>query len=158
MTANPAYTYEVTAGAPGTGPGSGGGTLSFPYKWRGTNTGTDPGSGYVAVSGSGNQPRVIAFSATTAAGVGVNPQLLHAGDTLVITDDPDTPPITGFARYVVTVAPVPMDGGTWWTVTAIRTDAVGPAQPPAVDTPLLMVAFLSDIQPFIPRTWADFPA
>lgn len=152
---NPAYVFEVTPGRPG---GGGGATSALPYKWRGTDTSTDPGSGYVAVSGSGNQPRVIAFSATTATGVRINPTLLHAGDTVVLTDDPATPPITGFARYMATAAPVAQGGGSWWTLAAVRTDAIGPAQPPAVDTPLLLVAFLSDVAPSAPRTWADFPA
>jgi hypothetical protein len=39
----------------------------------------------------------------------------------------------------------PVDQGAYWTMTAIRTDTLGPVQPPAVGDPLRVQAYLTDV-------------
>lgn len=103
--------------------------------WAFLDTATgDPGPGNIGVSGSGNQPRDFAVSKVDADGVTRNLGAVHLGDALVVTDDPDTPPTTGFARYIITT-PV-TDLGTYVTFTANRTDTSGATQPPPVGTRL----------------------
>lgn len=100
-----------------------------PYIYRGTNVSVDPGPGGWTVEVGGGGVRTLAFSKTDAAGEQRALTLLQAGDTVTITDDPDTPPVTGWIRYVFTEDPVDM--GTWATVQALRTDTIGSTQPPA---------------------------
>lgn len=104
------------------------------WAYGGTNASVDPGAGRVAVDGSGNSPRVFAISKVDADGFARNLSLLSAGDDLTVTDDPTAPPLTGFARYVLTAEPV--DAGTYWTATANRTDTNGSQTPPPVGTRL----------------------
>jgi hypothetical protein len=125
------------------GPAGPGITASVKYAWRGTDTTVDPGAGGLAISGSGNQPRVIAISETDNDGLFRNVGLLNLADSIVLTDDSDTP--ATFARYMLTADPV--DQGSWWTMTAIRTDTLGAQQPPAVGTVMRVQAYLTDVPP-----------
>jgi hypothetical protein len=104
------------------------------WAWGGTNASTDPGSGRLAVNGTGNSPRLFAVSKVDANGFDRNLVLVAAGDNVTITDDPAAPPITGFARYVVTE--VPVDHGTYVTFAANRTDTTGSQNAPPVGTRL----------------------
>ena len=103
----------------------------------------DPGAGYIRVNGTGNQPRIIAVSEIDSDGINRQNALsiLQPGDFLVITDDPVTPPTTGFARYSITGTPI--DRGAWWEIPANRTDTAGTQTPPALDTPLRLYGDLN---------------
>jgi hypothetical protein len=64
--------------------------------------------------------------------------LLLPGDGIVITDDPAEPPITGFARYILTADPIPQAGYT--VMDLLRIDTVGSQTPPPVGTRVRIVA------------------
>jgi hypothetical protein len=130
-------------GPPGPeGPPGPGSTSTVEYLWGGDVTGIDPGAGYLRISGTGNQPRTFAISEIDADGQTRNFGLLKAGDTIVITDDPDAPPISGFARYLLTADPV--DQGAWWSAVALRTDTSGVTAPPPIGTRLRVTAYLTE--------------
>ena len=80
----------------------------------------------------GGQNRLFAISKIDSLGNTRNPMLLAPGDNFVVTDDPATPPVTGFARFVLTAPPT--DFGTWVQFPALRTDTSGTQQPPPQDT------------------------
>jgi hypothetical protein len=124
------------------GPPGSGSTSTVEYLWGGDVVGVDPGAGYLRIAGNGNQPRTIAISETDADGLTRFFGVLKAGDTLVITDDPDTPPVSGFVRYLLTEAPV--DRGAWWSAVALRTDTAGSTAAPPVGTRLRVTAHLTD--------------
>jgi len=111
------------------------------YLFGGTTTGVDPGAGNIAISGTGSNPRTFALSGTDADGIIRSLITLLPGDTLVITDDPSTPPITGFARY--SLLNVPVDEGGWWSFTALRTDTSGSTATPPVGTSLRLYSTLA---------------
>lgn len=100
----------------------------YPYIYRGTDVSVDPGPGGWTVEVGGGGVRTLAFSKTDENGEPRAVTLLQAGDTITVTDDPDTPPVTGWVRYVLTADPV--DNGTWATATALRTDTIGSTNPP----------------------------
>lgn len=104
----------------------------YPYIYRGTDVSVDPGPGGWAVEVGGGGVRTLAFSKTDENGEPRAVTLLQAGDTITITDDPGTPPVSGWVRYVLTSDPV--DNGTWATATALRTDTIGSSNPPPVGT------------------------
>lgn len=112
------------------------------WKYGGSVIG-DPGAGYIRVNGSGNSPRVLVISQIDADGVDRTNFLaiLQIGDFIVLTDDPATPPTTGFARYSITSAPI--DQGSWWQMDANRTDTAGSQNPPPVDTMLRLYGDLN---------------
>ena len=58
----------------------------------------------------------IAISATDADGTPQNWGLLLVGDGVTVTDDPDTPPVSGFARYWRVRDVEVLGGGTWYRV------------------------------------------
>ena len=79
-------------------------------------------------NGTGNQPRMLSFSKTDANGDTRNLGILVPGDGLFVTNYP-TPPVTGFARYLLTEPPI--DRGTYWYIpNAVRTDSSGSVAPP----------------------------
>jgi microcystin-dependent protein len=125
----------VTPNSPGSITISSTGRGYLRWAWGGTTI-ANPGTGRVNVNGNGNQPRVISISQTDFDGIDRTNTLsiLQPGDSIVLTDDPATPPTTGFARYLITS--VPVDNGTWWQFDANRTDTVGTATPPPVGTVL----------------------
>ena len=104
------------------------------WRYGGDVAGVNPGVGNIAIQGTGSNPRIIAASKTDATGVVRNWALLQPGDDVTITDDPTTPPITGFARYVVTSTP--LDNGAWVSFQALRTDTEGSQTSPPIGTPL----------------------
>jgi hypothetical protein len=67
------------------------------------------------------------------------------GDNIVVTDDPAAPPVTGFARYVLTGDPV--DHGTWVSIAALRTDTSGSTAPPANGTRLRVMLGYATLVP-----------
>lgn len=120
-------------------PGVPGGVDAYRYIYQGSDAGSDPGPGGFAVSIGGGSDRVLAFSKTDADGFTRRPDIIVPGDALSVTDDPDTPPITGFARYVITSDVA--DYGTWVAFEAVRTTTSGGASPP-VGTPVRITASL----------------
>jgi hypothetical protein len=136
------------------GPAGQGVTSTVRYLWAGTTTTADPGTGRIAVSGTGNQPRVIAISETDADGTARNIGLLNLADSIVVTEDADNP--SQFSRYMLTADPV--DHGAYWTMNAIRTDTLGPTQPPAVGTALRVQAYLTDVPPMTLGNLGDVDA
>jgi hypothetical protein len=138
------------------GPPGPGATVAVPYTWAGTAAAADPGAGNIAIAGTGNNPRTIALSSTDADGNTRNLRLLHAGDTLLLTDDPATAPVTGFARYVITAEPV--HNATWSQFTALRTDTAGSQTPPAAGTRLRVTGYLSDLPAVRIRSYAELLA
>ena len=110
------------------------------FAWAGDVAG-DPGAGGVISDPTGGQNRTVCLSKTDADGYAVNFAVLLPGDSVTITDDPAQPPVTGFARLVVTSDVV--DQGGWWQFTAIRTDTAGTQTTPAVGTILRVIATMS---------------
>ena len=86
-----------------------------------------PTAGYISVAVTTGQNRIIRVSKTDADGLGVSLMFMLPGDTITITDDPNTPPVTGFSRYVVTGDVT--NAGTYWQVNATRTDTTGALAP-----------------------------
>jgi hypothetical protein len=80
--------------------------------------------------------------------------LLNLADSIVVTEDADNP--SQFARYMLTADPV--DQGAYWTMSAIRTDTIGPTQPPAVGDPLRVQAYLTDVPPMTLDNLGDVSA
>lgn len=122
----------VIIGQPLGGPGSG------VWLYRGTDASVDPGSGGLAINGSGGSPRTFAVSETDGDGFTRNLSVLAIGDNVTVTDDPATPPVTGFARYVIDS--VPVDNGSWWTFTGRRTDVSGVTTAPPIGTRLRVLS------------------
>lgn len=108
------------------------------WDYAGDVTGVDPGAGNLAISGTGSNPRTFAVSGVDNTGATRNFGILQVGDSLAVTDDPAAPPVTGFARYVLTSDPVNM--GAYWTWTALRTDTSGATTPPPIGTSLRIYA------------------
>lgn len=104
------------------------------WLFGGTVVGADPGSGNINISGTGNQVRTFALSTTDSDGIERNLTPYVVGDIFIVSDDPDTPPITGFARYILVTDP--FDEGGWLSFQAERTDTVGATNPPAIGTSL----------------------
>lgn len=105
-------------------PGIGGSWL-----WSSAPFGTDPGVGKVLITVSSGNNRTIALSKTDGDGNTPSLALLAQGSTLVLTDDPSTPPTTAFRQYLVTANPT--DHGSWVSLLALRVATFG-----AQDTPL----------------------
>lgn len=114
------------------------------------NASVDPTTGHLSIQNAGGADRVIALSKTDSDGIGRNPMVLAPGDNIVVTDDPSTPPITGFARYVITG--LPTDHGTWASFPATRTDTTGTTTPPPQNT---VVRFYSSFAAVAPMNLTD---
>lgn len=104
------------------------------YSYEGTNVAVPPPAGGIVIDGTGSQPRTFRVSLTDDDGITRAWQILAPGDDVTITDDPDTPPVTGFARYVVLTPPV--IGAGFVEFTAARTDTQGSPNPPPIGTVL----------------------
>jgi hypothetical protein len=134
--ASAAQTDECTvAYAPVPGPSGRAGPASGAlfFEWRGDQV-ADPGAGGLAIAGRGSSPRTFAVSKVDADGYARSFAILLPGDTIAITDDPAAPPITGFARYVVTADVI--DRGGWVEIAANRTDTAGSQADPSIGTRL----------------------
>jgi len=122
---------SVVLGSPFGGSGQG------VWEYRGTVVTTDPGPGGLTIKGTGTA-REFAVSNTDAEGFPRNLGAVLPGDNVTLTDDPETPPVSGFARYVITGDPV--SHGSWTYFTGTRTDSSGSASPPPVGTRLRVIA------------------
>jgi len=121
-------------------PGPSGGLNAYAWDYGGDQV-TDPGTGHLSVTGTGSNPRTLSISKTDADGFTRQLLNLLPGDTITITDDPAQPPVTAWARYVLTADPV--DRGTWVQVEALRTATSGGTTPPPVGTRLRVVMTLA---------------
>ena len=106
--------------------------FSSSWLWAGTPQDADPGSGRMSVVITGGNNRLLTISKTDANAMAVNLLLLTQGGTVVLTDDPDAPPITAFRQYLVTANPV--DHGSWVQVAALRLATFGSQDVPLVDS------------------------
>jgi len=99
------------------------------WTYVGSTASVDPGPGKVAVAVEADQSRTFALSKEIE---GVDLDFLVQGSTIVLTDDPVTPPITAFRHYVVTADPV--DHGTWLTLHTVRLATFGTLATPTVNS------------------------
>ena len=106
-------------------PGAGG-----DWMWSGAPFGSDPGIGGLLITTASGTNRTIAFAKIDADGIVPSLSRLTQGSTLVLTDDPATPPITAFRQYVVVANPV--DHGSWVSMQAIRVATFGTQNTPPV--------------------------
>ncbi len=81
-----------------------------------------PTAGNLHIATSG-QVRTFRVSKEDIAGTPYSLVPMLPGDSITVTDNPDTPPISGFARYVTTSDVIDM--GSYWEFTAQRTDTSG---------------------------------
>lgn len=121
--------------------GGGGGTTESFYNYGSADADVNPGTGNISIESIGGDNRRIAASKIDADGVTRNLSLLLPGDGITVTDDPTTPPVTGFARYVLTSNVTDM--GLYYVADAIRADTAGSQTPPAAGTRLRVLATLS---------------
>ena len=109
--------------------------LSSSWWWSPVVAG-NPGAGqvYIAVI-SGNERRVT-LSKIDREGALRALDLLPGG-TLVLTDDPTTPPTTAFRQYLVTSDI--LDHGDWVSFSAIRVATFGTQDSPTAGTPVRLL-------------------
>jgi hypothetical protein len=96
------------------------------FSWTASLT---PGPGQINVENTGGQNRTIYINKVDFFGFPKNYAVILPGDNITVTNDPDTPPVTGFARYLVLTEPV--DLGDYVTIACERKDISGsPSAPP----------------------------
>jgi hypothetical protein len=100
------------------------------WTWSNAPFGTDPGIGGLRVTIASGTNRTISFAKIDADGIVPSLSRLAQGATIVLTDDPDSPPTTAFRQYVVTANPV--DHGSWVSMQAIRVATFGTQDTPPV--------------------------
>lgn len=100
------------------------------WTWSSQPVGSNPGVGSLLVTVTTGNNRTITFAKTDADGVAPSLARLAQGSTLVLTDDPATPPITSFRQYVV--ASDPVDHGAWMSMLAVRMATFGTQNTPPV--------------------------
>lgn len=106
------------------------------WRWSATVAG-DPGSGRVFIANLGSNQRRITLSHLDANGGAWSFEGLSPGATIVLTDDPVTPPTTAFRQYLVTSDV--LDHGGWVTFTALRVATYGMQDTPTVNTPVRLL-------------------
>jgi len=107
------------------------------WTYVGVDASVDPGPGKVAVKVEADQSRTFALSKENVDDEAVDLDFLVQGSTIVLTDDPDSPPITAFRHYVVTADPV--DHGAWLTLHTVRLATFGVLTTPAVNSSVRLV-------------------
>jgi len=137
----PTYAADLVIQGPQGPPGLSGGNAVYNYLYAGGTASLDPGAGGIAIQSIGGQNRRIAISKTDADGTPRRPEMLLTGDTVTVTDSPATPPVTGWARYVLTNDPV--DNGAFVVFDALRTDTTGTQTPPPIGTALRVYGSMS---------------
>lgn len=104
------------------------------YAYAGDDGAQVPAAGQIIIDPTGGQSRLFRASLTDNDGNARAWQILAPGDDVTVTDDPAAPPVTGFARYVVTTTPV--ISATYCEFTAERTDTAGSQTAPPIGTVL----------------------
>lgn len=110
--------------------------VSSSWLWSPTVAG-NPGSGQVYIAIVTGNDRLITLSKTDAMGAAPSMAALMAGATLVLTDDPVTPPTTAFRQYLLTEDV--LDHGGWVSFRAIRVATFGTQDTPAAGTPVRLL-------------------
>jgi hypothetical protein len=116
----------------------------------------NPAAGYISLISTGGQNRTIQVSKTDADGVAYSLIVMLPGDDITVTDDPASPPITSFARYVVT-GPV-VEFPTYWEFPALRTDTAGTTTPTPNGTSVRFIPTMSGGQPPSDLAWPAYSA
>lgn len=100
------------------------------WRWSGTGPGQDPGSGQMRVIVTSGNSREVTLSRTDADGGLPHLDILDEGVTMVLTDDPTSPPTTAFRQYLVTSSV--LDHGGWLSFSALRVATFGSQDTPHV--------------------------
>lgn len=111
-------------------------TFDAIWIYVGENVSGDPGSGSVAVKVNPDQSRTFALSKTAAAST-FDFEELKQGSTVVLTDDPDSPPVTAFRQYTVTADP--QDHGSWISFDTVRIATFGTLTTPTVGASVRLI-------------------
>lgn len=109
--------------------------LSASWYWSSTVAG-DPGTGKVHIAVISGNERRITLSKIDREG-DLRTLTLNPGGTVVLTDDPLTPPTTAFRQYLVTSDV--LDHGNWVSFTAIRVATYGIQDSPTAGTPVRLL-------------------
>ena len=84
---------------------------------------TAPAAGDMHIEALGGLAYRVRVAYVDAQGTPYTLEPTIPGDTITLTDNPETPPVTEFYRYIITGSPV--DGGTYWQVDCERTTSSG---------------------------------
>jgi hypothetical protein len=104
--------------------------------WEWTNALPVPAGGiFISVLGETN--RTIELSDSDADGTAHTFAGVHIGDTIVLTDDPATPPATAFRQYVVSA--VDHSPASWVKIDAVRVAIFGSQDTPTAGTRLRLL-------------------
>ena len=106
------------------------------WEWT-TSMPVEPGGVHIEVLGETN--RKIQLSLTDVDDTLHDLSGLDVGDTIVLTDDPDTPPVTAFRQYVVGGRPVYPPTAQWITINAVRVAIFGSQDTPTPGTRLRLI-------------------
>jgi len=98
--------------------------------WTWADDALTPGTMRVLITGT--TARRILLSRTDADANPVDLQGFGPGKSVVLMDDPGTPPVTAFRQYLVTSSLT--DHGTWWQFDATRTATFGRQDTPTNGT------------------------
>lgn len=101
----------------------------------------NPGPGEISIENTGGQTRTIRLNEVDYFGNAKNYNVILPGDNITVTNDPATPPVTGFARYAVLTDPV--DLGDYVSIACERKDTSGTTTPPPVGTRLRVILSFS---------------
>lgn len=100
--------------------------------WKGSNATANPGLAGLAIANTSGQNRAFAVGVGDGSFDDAGP-----GSTLVLTDAPDTPPITAFRQYVITSTV--LDHGAWVSFTATRIATFGTLTTPPVGSEVRLI-------------------
>lgn len=106
--------------------------LDGTWIYKGTDVMSDPGPNGVAVRVPADPHREFALGKN-----GLNYDDIQQGSTVVLTDDPGSPPITAFRQYTVTTEVV--DVGPWITFDAVRIATFGVLTTPPVGSSVRLI-------------------
>lgn len=108
------------------------GVVDGTFTWKGTNAGGDPGLLGIAIATTSGEHRIFALGVGDGSFDQAGP-----GATIVLTDDPDSPPTTAFRQYVVTSDLI--DHGSWVSFNATRIATFGTLTTPPVGSDVRIV-------------------
>lgn len=111
-------------------------TIDEVWTYTGDDVSGDPGTGNMAVKVNPDQSRTFTLSKTAAAST-FDFEDLKQGSTVVLTDDPDSPPVTAFRQYTVTANP--QDHGSWISFDTVRIATFGVLTTPAVGASVRLI-------------------
>lgn len=113
------------------------GVVDGVWDYNGTDASDDPGPGRVAVRIEFDQSRTWALSKESSEMEAMASSNLRQGSTVILTDDPATPPITAFRQYTVTGDSV--DHGPWVSFNSVRIATFGVLATPPVGSAVRLI-------------------